>query len=107
MPNMSYCRFHNTLGDLQDCRDALSDYEDTIHDRLRMKKIEEEILEIETRPTMGFTEAEEDQLEDLHEELDALKDAETNISEEERGKARALIDLCREIADEFTDTDLS
>ena len=23
MPNMSYCRFNNTLSDLRDCRDAL------------------------------------------------------------------------------------
>ena len=30
MANMSYCRFHNTLEDLRDCRDALyemGDYE--------------------------------------------------------------------------------
>jgi hypothetical protein len=25
MPNMSYCRFENTLGDLQDCYDNLDD----------------------------------------------------------------------------------
>lgn len=25
MSNMSYCRFRNTLGDLQDCYDAMSD----------------------------------------------------------------------------------
>jgi hypothetical protein len=25
MPNMSYCRFHNTLSVLIDCRDALED----------------------------------------------------------------------------------
>lgn len=28
MPNMSYCRFHNTLIDLKDCADALSELED-------------------------------------------------------------------------------
>lgn len=25
MPNMSYCRFENTLGDLEDCMNALED----------------------------------------------------------------------------------
>ena len=25
MPNMSYCRFENTLPDLRDCRDAMGD----------------------------------------------------------------------------------
>jgi hypothetical protein len=25
MPNMSYCRFQNTLGDLEDCAEALAD----------------------------------------------------------------------------------
>lgn len=25
MPNMSYCRFENTLGDLRDCADALAE----------------------------------------------------------------------------------
>jgi hypothetical protein len=25
MANMSYCRFHNTLEDLKDCRDAITD----------------------------------------------------------------------------------
>lgn len=24
MANMSYCRFHNTVNDLEDCRDALA-----------------------------------------------------------------------------------
>lgn len=27
MSNMSYCRFHNTSGDLQDCIDALDNFE--------------------------------------------------------------------------------
>ena len=28
MPNMSYCRFENTLSDLQDCYDALGEMGD-------------------------------------------------------------------------------
>lgn len=30
MANMSYCRFENTLRDLQDCYDALNDPEDQL-----------------------------------------------------------------------------
>ena len=48
MANMSYCRFENTLSDLEDCRDAL--------------------------------------------------DKGDSLSEREARKAKALIDLCRDIA---------
>lgn len=27
MPNMSYCRFQNTVSDLRDCRDALYEHD--------------------------------------------------------------------------------
>ena len=53
MANMSYCRFENTLSDLEDCRDALNRCD--------------------------------------------------SLSEREAGKAKALIDLCREIADNYDD----
>ena len=51
MANMSYCRFENTLSDLEDCRDAL--------------------------------------------------DRGDSLSQREAGKAKALIDLCREISDNY------
>lgn len=51
MANMSYCRFENTLSDLEDCRDAL--------------------------------------------------DRGDSLSKREAGKAKALIDLCREISDNY------
>ena len=53
MANMSYCRFHNTVNDLEDCKEAL----------------ENENIE----------------------------------SVDEKKKAKALIQLCREIADSFDD----
>lgn len=53
MANMSYCRFHNTVNDLEDCKEAL----------------ENENIE----------------------------------SADEKKKAKALIQLCREIADSFDD----
>ena len=46
MANMSYCRFHNTLADLNDCESALNafinDYENTIEsaeERSKAKKL--------------------------------------------------------------------
>ncbi len=33
MPNMSYCRFRNTLGDLRDCRDSLREPIDNREER--------------------------------------------------------------------------
>lgn len=53
MANMSYCRFENTLGDLEDCKEALENGEE--------------------------------------------------LSSREAKKAKALIDLCREIADNYDD----
>lgn len=38
MSNMSYCRFRNTLGDLQDCYDALLDEADRGQDEERAAK---------------------------------------------------------------------
>jgi len=32
MPNMSYCRFSNTLGDLEDCEEHMDDGEDDLSD---------------------------------------------------------------------------
>ena len=60
MANMSYCRFHNTYGDLYDCKDALEnflngdyeeiagyadDFEDVVR---RIEKEEESELEEES-----------------------------------------------------------
>lgn len=37
MSNMSYCRFQNTVGDLQDCADALFDEKTISEDESRAK----------------------------------------------------------------------
>lgn len=39
MANMSYCRFHNTLNDLRDCKEALDNLEE--NDDLPQKGSEE------------------------------------------------------------------
>lgn len=55
MANMTYCKFRNTLPDLQDCVDALYESDGNLSD----------------------------------------------LCEEERSAARALIRLCREVAEDF------
>jgi len=49
MPNMSYCRFQNTVGDLRDCVEALWDSPPTSAEEIaaakRMAKLCEEYLE--------------------------------------------------------------
>jgi hypothetical protein len=62
MANMSYCRFHNTLSDLNDCETALD----------------------------GFINNDENTIE----------------SEEERKKAKQLIELCQYIADNYSAEDI-
>lgn len=57
MSNMSYCKFRNTLPDLQDCANTLYDSDGDLSD----------------------------------------------LSEEEQRAAQALIRLCREIADDFSE----
>lgn len=62
MANMSYCRFHNTLSDLNDCESALDSF--------------------------------------------INNDENTISSEEERSKAKKLIELCAYIAENYTVEDI-
>lgn len=62
MANMSYCRFHNTLSDLDDCESALDSF--------------------------------------------INNDENTISSEEERSKAKKLIELCVYIAKNYTAEDI-
>lgn len=66
MPNMSYCRFENTLADLEDCRDQLINY----------NCLEEK---------------------DQHDEF---------LSQTEFIRAKELIEMCREISENFECVDL-
>jgi len=38
MPNMSYCRFQNTLGDLQDCADNMVNTKDASGEEIEARK---------------------------------------------------------------------
>jgi len=63
MSNMSYCRFHNTVSDLQDCIDAMD-------------------------------------------ELTNLNEYGEKMSRSEFMKAMELIEMCREVSEQFEDVDL-
>lgn len=58
MPNMSYCMFQNTLGDLRQCA----------------------------------------------EQLDEIGDNFDELSEEEQRAARRIINICRDIAEQYSET---
>ena len=60
--NMSYCRFHNTYNDLNDCETALNEF--------------------------------------------IVEGVNTISSEKERDKAKQLIELCRYIADNYSEEDI-
>lgn len=108
MSNMSYCRFHNTLGDLQDCKDALEEYEDKLHERRQVAEAKKTIEHFESLER-GDHDGKPDAIEQKY--LDAIdyvdEHEEDGISESERGCARSLIILCKEIVDEFDDIDLT
>ena len=44
MPNMSYCRFHNTVMDMQDCMDAMTEALD-LDEPLELSKSEQQAFE--------------------------------------------------------------
>jgi len=43
MSNMSYCRFENTLADLEECRDVINDVEDLSDEE---KNAREKLIEV-------------------------------------------------------------
>lgn len=88
MSNMSYCRFHNTLMDLQDCRDALDEMGNSSYIMKRVQQFRNSGTE-----------------EDL-EEASRLRDQidEYVLSSDEYRAARKLIELCREIADSYDES---
>ena len=72
MSNMSYCRFHNTLGDLQDCKDAIEEMAENIHN----KRAYDELLPKwkAARDIEDPTEDQELDCDEMFEELDRLRD---------------------------------
>lgn len=83
---MSYCRFQNTLLDLQDCAEHLND------------KTELEITEENPRCENESEEEYAARMDDLQEEMSG-----DELSPEEARARKRLIALCKEIAEEFED----
>ncbi len=120
MSNMSYCRFENTLGDLQDCRDALDNMQEHRHDVARLKEVKSEFdmktACFEEIKDCVYTDAEstkaayrddlEDEIDDLCGEMDDLSEDISALSQYEYPAARNLLELCQEIADTFDEDDL-
>lgn len=103
MSNMSYCRFHNTALDLDDCRDALEEMSGNIHLIDRYNQLVAEWKE-RNDSDKELTEDEEYELDELHEELDRLRDEIKPLSESEYRKAKWLLELCAEIAEAYDES---
>ena len=70
MGNMSYCRFENTLADLQDCHDALNRIYDEVNEMSEYEK--NAVVELVNLCAIISHEWAVDEIEDI------IKDAETN-----------------------------
>jgi hypothetical protein len=104
MSNMSYCRFRNTLADLNDCLatleaiSALAGNPDTIEERYAEANARLESFAAELPD--GCTDADRTKLNAWAEyvrKLDALR-----LSADERQALRDLVDRCTEISEGFS-----
>jgi len=96
MSNMSYCRFQNTLRDLQDCHDALEDLRDTYHEALAYKEL---LPQFKAATAIVYpTDEQEMECDEMAEELDRLRNRVDPLSAEEYRAAGMLIELCDEIS---------
>ncbi len=120
MPNMSYCRFHNTLLDLRDCAEALEEMAQNQYlvNRLEDAKAKfaaaEETLDKFNENDPGYDDAvaaahEDAKLEVEHwEEEIAYYSRKINpLSAEEFRAARSLLELCAEISEAYDDSILT
>lgn len=104
MTNMSYCRFHNTLGDLRDCRDAIEEMAESIHN----KRAYDALLP-KWKAACDIEDPTEDQeldCDEMFEELDRLRNQIRGLSDSEYRAAKWLIELCESIAEDYSEDDL-
>lgn len=95
MSNMSYCRFRNTLSDLRDCQEALSEMEDQMEIRERIERAKCELSGLEDQEE-ELTEEEQDTVDDLEDQIQ--RDTDDLLADGEEEAMRQLIDLCYDIA---------
>ena len=103
MSNMSYCRFRNTLADLQDCSDHLWYHEDA---RSQLLKLKAELKMTELNYDQILKDSlDGDWIRDIIDDLEEqIEDIECKLLSPEEEQAReVLIDLCRQIVQEADD----
>ena len=100
MSNMSYCRFVNTVGDVRDCMDALRDFDAFSGDKIT--RLQNEAAELEDSLQGVKYDGDDPRFRELEFKCDEIQRIEEmDISSSERDSARELIELARELADEF------
>lgn len=105
MSNMSYCRFQNTLCDLQDCADVLEEFSNNGHNVMELERMDAEIAEVKSDPKLDDEERDE-LLDDLYESRGDLSDKLQGLSSEEYSAALRLLELCAELSEAFDESDL-
>jgi hypothetical protein len=105
MPNMSYCRFQNTLNDLRDCADAVADMMDQEHLVRHYKMVKAKRDMLINRPEL-LTEDEQMLMDEANEEMDRIKDLLDPLSRDEYTAALQLLELCAELSEAYCDADL-
>lgn len=104
MSNMSYCRFVNTVGDVRDCMDALREYDNSNPGLLDAAKRTVEKYDESDKSWADYSDAERQEYESAS---GHVRDSEeSDISDAEKQSARELIELCRELVEEFEHTEL-
>jgi hypothetical protein len=86
---MSYCRFQNTVSDLNDCRGWLEDNAQRVAER---RELEDQIADLKQEPVTDGDLLEIENLECLLEDLNSEK-----LSKDEEYAKNQLIATCRQI----------
>lgn len=98
MPNMSYCRFQNTVSDLEDCFNALERLQDYEYERTQFRKL----LKKES-----LKDGRSDAVWDEMMELEGKNDSEgVWLSSDEVRCAKKIMTLCKRFVDELDHIDL-
>ena len=93
--NMSYCRFENTLRDLQDCKDAMDEMRAIDPDEL--SRMKQQVEDFDNKEFLSSAE-----LDKMHELCDIIKEAdEYELSDSEQSAKDRMIILCKVIVDEM------
>lgn len=99
MSNMSYCRFRNTLTDLEDCHDAMIELPDQQEAKKRRKLQERRMMELEEiSEDIGLSTAQDEEYGLIENAMD--EEDEDILGDEEYDAMRKLYRLCCEIVDE-------